>query len=250
MERRSIYIGMSFQSCQYGSMARHSSPSAARAPSLSRERIVEAAIQLLDEGGESALTFRALSERLATGAGAIYWHVANKRDMLIAASDVIVDRAMRARADSGKPATRLRAVAMNMFDAMDTHPWVGSALTQEPGALPMARLFDRIGQQVRGLAVPKAQEWAVTSAFVHYILGVGGQNASNSKMAQEQGLERSSALATVAAAWERLDDEAFPVATSMAQQLATHDDREDFLTGITLLIAGIAAVGVPKKGRL
>ncbi|WP_229889525.1 TetR family transcriptional regulator, partial [Streptomyces mirabilis] len=42
---------------------------------LSRQRIVEAAIGLLDTAGEGALTFRALAERLATGPGAIYWHV-------------------------------------------------------------------------------------------------------------------------------------------------------------------------------
>ena len=34
---------------------------------LSREQIIDAAIELLDEGGEDALTVRALTERLTTG---------------------------------------------------------------------------------------------------------------------------------------------------------------------------------------
>jgi AcrR family transcriptional regulator len=38
-----------------------------RADALSKERIVEAAIEILDADGESALTFRALATRLATG---------------------------------------------------------------------------------------------------------------------------------------------------------------------------------------
>ena len=38
---------------------------------LSRERIVAAAVELLDTAGEGGLTFRALTERLATGPGAI-----------------------------------------------------------------------------------------------------------------------------------------------------------------------------------
>lgn len=224
-------------------MPKHKRQSAPQDTSLSRERIVEAAIQLLDEGGESALTFRALAEHLETGAGAIYWHVANKHDLLTAAADVIVAQALNAGTSARSPAKRLRAVAINMFDAMDAHPWIGSALAQAPGAMPMARLFDRIGAQVRGLAVAQNQEWPVTSAFVHYILGVGGQNASNSKMARERGLERAHALTTVADAWQGLDPHVFPVATSMAQQLKTHDDREDFMAGMDLLIAGVVAAG-------
>ncbi|WP_414940446.1 hypothetical protein [Amycolatopsis sp. cmx-11-51] len=43
-----------------------------RAEALSRERIVEAAIALLDADGESGLTFKTLTERLTTGSGAIY----------------------------------------------------------------------------------------------------------------------------------------------------------------------------------
>ena len=45
---------------------------AMRKNALSKQRIVEAAIEILDNEGESALTFRALATRLATGAGAIY----------------------------------------------------------------------------------------------------------------------------------------------------------------------------------
>jgi len=63
-----------------------------RADALSKERIVEAAIAILDAGGESALTFRALSARLATGAGALYHHVASKSELLTAATDDIIAR--------------------------------------------------------------------------------------------------------------------------------------------------------------
>ena len=37
---------------------------------------------ILDEGGEGALTFRALAARLATGSGAIYWHVTDKAESI------------------------------------------------------------------------------------------------------------------------------------------------------------------------
>jgi len=41
---------------------------------------------MLDVAGESGLTFRALAAELRTGAGAIYWHVANKSELLVAAT--------------------------------------------------------------------------------------------------------------------------------------------------------------------
>ncbi len=65
-----------------------------RTDALSKDRIVEAAIEILDAGGESALTFRALAARLTTGTGAIYWHVANKDELLEAATDDVIDRVM------------------------------------------------------------------------------------------------------------------------------------------------------------
>src|SRR4051794_7764135 len=57
---------------------------------LSRERVVEAAIELLDTAGEGGLTFRALAARLATGPGAIYWHVTGKDELLGAATDAVL----------------------------------------------------------------------------------------------------------------------------------------------------------------
>src|ERR1700759_2308216 len=100
--------------------------------SLSRDRIIEASIELLDASGERGLTFRALSERLATGAGAIYWHIANKSDLLTAACDAIVARTMEAHVVAATPEATIRSLALGMFDAIDAHPWVGSALTHAP----------------------------------------------------------------------------------------------------------------------
>src|ERR1700727_2325200 len=124
-----------------------------REESLSRDRIIEASIDVLDSRGEDGLTFRTLSERLATGPGAIYWHIANKSELLTAACDAIVSRTMEATPSGAKPKANLRALALGMFDAIDAHPWVGSALAQAPGEMPMGRVIERLGQQVRALGV-------------------------------------------------------------------------------------------------
>jgi AcrR family transcriptional regulator len=210
-----------------------------REDSLSRDRIIEASIALLDQSGESGLTFRALSERLATGPGAIYWHIANKSDLLTAACDAIVARTMEARMARATPKATIRALALGMFDAIDAHPWVGSALIRAELQSPMVRVLERIGQQVRALGVPDRSQWAVASALLNYILGVGGQNAANGQLARTRGIHRSSFLKAVAGVWSQLDPDEYPFARSVAGQLRAHDDRVDFLAGIDLILRGI-----------
>jgi AcrR family transcriptional regulator len=222
-------------------MTRKSPGAPRREHSLSRERIVDASIALLDEAGESGLTFRALSLKLVTGPGAIYWHVANKSELLTAACDAIVARAMNALLADATPEATIRCIALGMFDAIDAHPWVGSALAHAPGQLPAVRILERIGQQLRILGVPREHEWTTVSALLSYILGVGGQNAANAQFAQAEGLNRSDFLESVATKWSELDPAEYPFACSIARQLPDHDDRADFLTGIDLILKGIGS---------
>lgn len=56
---------------------------------LTRDRIVDAAIVLLDEHGIDGLTMRRLAQRLAVTSTALYWHVKTKDDVLDLAVDQI-----------------------------------------------------------------------------------------------------------------------------------------------------------------
>ena len=240
-------------------MVKKARTSQRREESLSRDRIIEASIELLDSSGEDGLTFRALSERLATGPGAIYWHIANKSDLVTAACDTIVARTTNAPLVSAKlrltpgktpgtklrkapgetPEAHIRALALGMFDAMDAHPWIGSALTRAPGHFPMVRILERIGRQVHALGVPRKAQWAVVSALLSYILGVAGQNAANGQFARMRGLDRSDFLEKLSTVWSQLDPDEYPFVRSVAGQLRAHDDRVDFLAGIDLILRGI-----------
>jgi AcrR family transcriptional regulator len=211
-----------------------------RTESLTREQIIDAAIALLDSGGEAGLTFRTLSESLATGPGALYGHIANKRDLLAAACDAIISRKVDLHERHPTPQDAVRAIALAMFDAMDAHPWVGAALTWSAGQLTMVRILERIGQQLITLKVPEDQRWATVSALLNYILGVGGQNASNAQLAQARGANRADVLGAVATAWSALDAQAYPFVRSVADQMRVHDDRADFVVGIDLILAGLA----------
>jgi AcrR family transcriptional regulator len=215
-----------------------------RTEALSRERIVEAAVELLDANGESGLTFRTLTERLATGAGAIYWHVANKGELLDAATDGVLATALKA-GSPGSPRDEVRAVALGLFDAIDRHPWLATqlALQLSRGSVT-PRIFEAVGRPVHALGVPEGHRFTTTSALVSYILGAAGQNAANARLPVVPA-NRTEFLDTVASAWEELDPEEYPFTRSVAAELRGHDDREQFLAGVDLILAGITAVHRP-----
>src|ERR1700734_860936 len=99
-----------------------------RTEALSRDVIVKAATEILDAEGEDALTLRALTVRLATGYGAIYHHVADRNDLLAAATDHVIARIVTDRAADVEPRQALRAMALGLFDAIVAHPWAGAQL--------------------------------------------------------------------------------------------------------------------------
>lgn len=216
-----------------------------RADALSKERIVEAAIAILDQDGEGALTFRALAARLATGSGAIYWHVADKQALLAAATDHVIARVtalVTAKAVSGAtPQEAIRALALGVFDAIDAHPWVGGQLSRDPFQYAVLRILEGVGGQVQALGVPQQAQFNAATALMSFILGLAGQYAAGAEF-HARDMDRTTALQAVAAKWAQLDPIEHPFVRQVAAVLPEHDDREQFLAGIDLILAGIESV--------
>jgi AcrR family transcriptional regulator len=234
LEQRSSYVKMVLMTATAKRTER-------RADALSKERIVEAAIEILDADGESALPFRALAARLATGSGAIYWHVASKNDLLAAATADVIARVMAEVLGGAEPRAAIRAIASGAFDAIDAHPWVGAQLSREPWQTAVLQLFESFGGQLQALGVPERAQFDCASALLNYVLGLAGQYAAGARLIDRE-TDRSVFLGAVAARWAQLDQERYPFVRRMAAQLPGHDDREQFLAGIDLILAGIGTV--------
>src|ERR1700678_2291188 len=212
-----------------------------RADALSKERIVEAAIEILDARGESALTFRALTASLATGAGAIYWHVANKNDLLAAATGDVIARVMTGVVSGAEAREAIRALALGAFDAIDAHPWVGAQLSREPWQSAVHQIFESVGGQLQALGVAERAQFDCASALLNYVLGLAGQYAAAARLIPPE-TDRTAFLETVAARWAQLDPAQYPFMRQVWTQLPEHDDREQFLAGIDLILAGITTI--------
>ncbi|WP_437796765.1 TetR/AcrR family transcriptional regulator [Sorangium sp. So ce693] len=221
-----------------------------REEALSREVIVEAAIALLDADGEEGLTFRALATRLATGPGAIYWHVTNKSELLAAATDAVVARTMGEVRGSTEPHEAIHRIALGVFDAIEAHPWVGAQLSRAPWETAMLRIYERLGRQVEALGVRGRAQFTAASTLLSYVIGVSIQNAAASQFARRElapSTNRVDFLEAAAARWRELDPREYPFTRSVAAHLPGHDDRKELLAGIDLILAGIAGRPIPSS---
>jgi AcrR family transcriptional regulator len=114
-------------------------------PTLSREQIVRAALELLDAEGAAGLSMRRLGTRLGSGATSLYWHVANKDDLLeLAVDEVLGEIYVPEPGDTG---WRIGAsvLANGMRATLLRHPWVLGLLGVRPTLGPNAmRMGDRM----------------------------------------------------------------------------------------------------------
>ncbi len=218
----------------------------ARAPrrtdSLSRELIIQTAIEILDSGGEKALTLRALTVRLSTGYGAIYHHVADKSDLLATATDDVITGLLSGAVADADPRTALRDLALGLFDAIDAHPWVGAELSRQPWRPTLLDFYESIGRLLDALAVPEEVRFDAAGALVNYVLGVAAQNAANARLHAGGDTDRESFLENAAAEWAQIDPDRYPFVHAAATRLGEHDDREQFLVGVDIFLAGISAL--------
>lgn len=103
-------------------MARKMDTKTARRIPLNRERVLNAAITLADEGGIEALSMRKLAKELGVEAMSLYNHVANKDEILDGIIDVVAGEA-DLPPDGVDWKTAIRQSAISTRDVFLAHPW-------------------------------------------------------------------------------------------------------------------------------
>ena len=77
-----------------------------------------------------------------------------------------------------------------------------------------------------------------SASALSFILGLAGQYAVGSRHFAGD-MDRAAFLRAVAVQWAQLDPAQHPFVRQVAAHLPEHDDREQFLAGIDLILAGI-----------
>lgn len=121
-----------------------------RAP-LSRERILEAAVQLADRDGIESLSMRRLGHELGVEAMSLYNHVGGKEDVLDGVVDTVVAEIDPPPSDGDwKPALRARILSARRV--MLRHPWASAVIVsrKDPSPAVMSYMDDTAGILRRG----------------------------------------------------------------------------------------------------
>lgn len=208
------------------------------------EAVLTEAVALLDEAGEPALTFRALAARLGGGVASIYWYVASKDELLDRATDhVLADAvaAAEARPASTDPIEDLREIALALFDVIVARPWLGAYFMRNSDVQGNGlRIYELMGQQVLRLHLTPKQRFFAVSAVTGFVVGTAADLGQEPPEEVAKGeTTREEYLARFVDTWRDLDPARFPFVHEVLEELATHDDDEQFRAGLDLILAGL-----------
>jgi AcrR family transcriptional regulator len=163
-------------------------PKAGQQPTLSRDQIVRAAIEILDSEGTAGLSMRRLGSRLGSGATSLYWYVAHKDELM----ELVVDHVFGEVyvPEVGDTDWRIGASVMctGMRDMLIRHPWVLGQLGSRPNLGPNAMTM---GNRVVALLVAAGFAGiSVTHAgsmFMSHAIGAATAAAATAAAAKDSG---------------------------------------------------------------
>ena len=201
------------------------------------------AVALLDEAGDSALTFRALAARLGGGVASIYWYVSSKDELLDRAADFVMDQVLDATDDieSDDPIDDLRSTAIALFESVADRPWLGAYFMRNTDTQPNSlRYYERVGQHVLRLGLDPLATFHAASAVIGYVIGIAadlGQQPPDEIV--DGSTSREEYFARTVAEWNELDPDEWPFLHAIVDVFENHDDTDQFVAGLDLLLAGL-----------
>jgi AcrR family transcriptional regulator len=144
-------------------------PSATR-QQLSRARIVDEAVALLDNEGTKALSMRRLAAQLGCGTMSIYHHVPDKA----ALGEAIAERLMD---DLARPATdeawddAIRTMAGSFRQLTRQHPDAFQLLLSGPRPAALVRIADDVVERLISAGFSEAAAQTAFRSLIRYLLG-------------------------------------------------------------------------------
>jgi TetR/AcrR family transcriptional regulator, tetracycline repressor protein len=139
---------------------------------LTRERIVEAAHAVLAEQGLAGLSMRRVAQDLAVRPGALYYHVANKQELLAEVAGRILGEGPVGD-DPRKAARALREALLRVRDGAEV---VSFVLAFRPEGLAPIR-------DLRGLfALPEREAGWAARTLAHFVLGAVAEEQNRAEL--------------------------------------------------------------------
>jgi AcrR family transcriptional regulator len=155
---------------------------------LSREQIVQAAMETLDTEGLAGLSMRKLAAKLGSGATSLYWHVPTKDDLI----DLLIDEIWGEIDVPDPELAGWRNGAMlfghSLRAAVLRHPWLPEVMYTRPSMGPNALTLGSRGLVLFGAAGFSDLEvdYAMGSVM-SYVLGTASAEVATREMGKKSG---------------------------------------------------------------
>lgn len=209
---------------------------------LTRLRIIQTALRLLDEVGLDGLTVRRIAAELGVKSPALYWHFRNKQDLLDGIADQIVLAAGMGPPHDGESwqewlARRARAYRRSLLDHRDGARVIANAAWLSPATI---RTFDEelTAMVARGFTPVRALR--TITAIAQYVNGFVLQEQTARRDATAAAAE---GLAGLAGFLDAGEDATLVVALRDGGDLG----EEAFEHGLRALIEGTAAARTGRR---
>ncbi|MGE2832479.1 TetR/AcrR family transcriptional regulator [Mycobacterium sp. SMC-4] len=208
--------------------------SGTRTRGLSRQRIVEAAVEIADSDGLAALSMARLAERLGCGTMSLYRHVANKDELVT----FMVSAAPGPPPDPAESAQwrhNLTDWAHGLWDVYHRHPWILEAAAGPPVDPGQLAWLDAGLATMGPTSLSEHDKLAAVMAILHFVRGSAALDLAAG--AQHDAFDHPALLR------EFVDADRHPAlaAALRAGVFDGADDRgADFRSGLRLILDGIA----------
>ena len=218
----------------------------AAAPTLSREAVIDRALDVADREGLAAVSIRRIAQDFDVTPMALYWHVKNKDELLAAMGDRVIDAVEPADLPADGGLERLRPLLHRLVAALSRHP--GSTELVQFRILQCPRGQELAEQALTVLAeagFDTGRRAQLSRAMLQsaVMLVVGAPGAEITVPEPERQAMRESKQAALAA----LPGDRFPHLVQCSAAMFECDDPAAYYAdGIDLFLAGVGTLA----GRL
>jgi AcrR family transcriptional regulator len=201
----------------------------ARRTPLSRDRVLRAALDLVDREGVDALTMRRLGRELGVEAMSLYGYVDSKEDLIEGVVEQVFRQMPLIVPGPGRWQDRLRRHAAAYRSVLLDHPNAVRLVAHRPLTTEgIAAFVDSALAELQGVGLDLATADRVLGVIASFTLG---------HVAEEVGDEVRSAAGDTRR-FDPVDPERFPLLAAVARLKPTDHDRE-FDLGMDFIVAGL-----------
>jgi AcrR family transcriptional regulator len=202
---------------------------------LSRDRVVDAALVLLDAEGLDALTMPSLAKHLGVGTMSLYRHVADKDDLVNAVAEHVLSDVAVPAGDPDDWEGRVIGYLRALREAARAHPALSRILAER--GLTVGPVFDQLEAVHAILRAAGFSELDAVRTFYSLLTYVFGFVVWELPRVRRQ--HASAYVESWNNAIDQLDPKAYPNLHALRRQLTTTASAEQFEYGLEHLLRSL-----------